>query len=293
MNIGKDLILVTGATGRQGGAVAHELLANGHKVRAMTRHPEGAPAQALAAAGAEVVAGDLDDEASLGRAVQGAWGLYAVQNTWEAGVEREEAQGKRLAKVAREGGVQHYVQGSVGSAHRRTGIPHFENKWRIEETVRALKFPSYAVIRPVFYMENFLMPQNLAAVQQGRLDITIAPETRLQMVAVSDIGKHGRRAFERHEELNGQGIDVAGDEPTMPQVADALTQATGQKVTFAPSPIEAIRKFSEDYAAMLEWFDRVGYDVDIERLAKESGIAPTRFSSWASRVEWAASPAPR
>src|SRR5437867_371354 len=82
MDIGRDRILVTGATGKQGGAVAHELLAKGHKVRAMTRHPESPAAKALAAAGAEVVAGNLDDESSLERPVAGAWGAFAIQNTW-------------------------------------------------------------------------------------------------------------------------------------------------------------------------------------------------------------------
>ena len=288
MNIGKDLILVTGATGQQGGAVAHELLEGGHKVRIMTRKPEGEAARRLAASGAEVVKGDLDDESSLERAVAGAWGVYAVQNTWEAGVEREEEQGKRLARVAKNRGVRHFVQGSVASAHRNTGIPHFDNKWRIEETVRSLGFPSYAVIRPVYYMENLISPMMLPAIQQGQLAIAIEPDTTLQMVAIPDVGKHGRRAFEKHEELNGKGIDVASDELTGPQIAETLTKATGHQVSFVSPPIEEIRKFSEDYAIMLEWFDRVGYDVDIERLARESGIQPTKFATWATRANWTA-----
>ena len=81
-------------------------------------------------------------------ALAGAWGAYAVQNTWTAGVEGEEAQGHRFAKVARAAGVQHYVYASVASADRKTGIPHFDNKSRVEDTVRSLGFPSYAIIRP-------------------------------------------------------------------------------------------------------------------------------------------------
>jgi uncharacterized protein YbjT (DUF2867 family) len=293
MNIGKDLILVTGATGQQGGAVARELLAGGHKVRIMTRHPESPAARRLAEAGAEVVKGDLDDSASLEKAVAGAWGVYSVQNTWEAGVVREEAQGKDLAHIARKGGVQHYVQGSVASAHRQTGIPHFENKWRIEEEIRSLEFPSHVIIRPVFYMENLISPMMLPAIQQGRLELAIDPATTLQMVAIADVGKHGRRAFEKHAELNGKGVDVASDELTGPQTADALSKAIGHTVTFAPPPIEAIRQASEDYAIMLEWFDSVGYDVDIERLARESGIPPTKFATWARQMDWASVPAGR
>jgi uncharacterized protein YbjT (DUF2867 family) len=84
-----------------------------------------------------------------------------VQNAGEAGVEREEAQGKHLATLARETGVEHYVYTPVGSAHKRAGIPHFDNKWRIEETVRGLRFPSHVIPRPVFFMKNLLAPYSL------------------------------------------------------------------------------------------------------------------------------------
>ena len=293
MQAGNDLILVTGATGHQGGAVARELLAKGHKVRAMTRKPDSPAAKDLAQRGAEIVAGDLNDSASLERAVSGAWGAFAVQNTWEAGVEGEEEQGKRFAKIARDKGVKHLVYTSVASAHRQTGIPHFENKHRIEETVRGLGFPSHVIIRPVFFMENLLGPWFLPSIQQGQLLVGIKPNTVLQMIAVADIGKYGARAFERHDELNRREIDIAGDQLTMPETARILTEASRQKVEFVQAPIEEVRKGSADFAAMLEWFDRVGYNVDIEGIAKESGIRPTRFTEWAQAQQWAAAGATR
>jgi uncharacterized protein YbjT (DUF2867 family) len=287
MDKSKDVILVTGATGKQGGAVAHELIRKGYKVRAMTRQPDSPNARELANAGAEVIRGDLDDERSVAKALERTWGAFAVQNTWEAGVEREEEQGKRFAKLAKAAGIHHIVYSSVASAHRQTGIPHFENKWRVEETKRGLGFPSYTIIRPVFFMENFLGPGFLPAIQQGRLEAAMKPETALQMIAVRDIGKHGARAFEKHEELNGKSYDLAGDSLTMPQVAEVLSQVIGHEVRFTPSRIEDVRKFSEDYAIMLEWFDRVGYDVDIARLEKETGITGTRFREWARQADWA------
>ena len=128
-----ELILITGATGKQGGAIARELLAKGRAVRAMTRHPEGAAAAELKRLGAEVVAGDLDDAASVERALQGAWGAFSVQNTWEAGVEREEEQGLRFTELALRDGIRNLVYASVASDHRQSGIPHFENKARVEE----------------------------------------------------------------------------------------------------------------------------------------------------------------
>src|SRR5437667_5372161 len=101
-------ILITGVTGNQGGAVAQALQGSGFRLRGLTRKPESERAAALARRGVDVVKGDLDDEATLRRALAGAWGVFGVQNALEAGVEREEAQGKRLATLAREAGVEHY-----------------------------------------------------------------------------------------------------------------------------------------------------------------------------------------
>jgi uncharacterized protein YbjT (DUF2867 family) len=287
MNVGQDLIVITGATGQQGGAIARELLARGHKVRAVTRKPDGPAAQELKRLGAEVVTGDLDDPASIERALAGAWGAFAVQNTWEAGVEREEEQGLRFAEIAKAKGVQHLVYSSVASAHRNTGIPHFENKWRIEQRVRALGFPSCVILRPVFFMQNFQGPFFLPYLQQGTLAIGIQPTTRLQMIDVADIGKYGLQAFERHAELNGRAIDIAGDEPTGPEAAEIFSRVTERPIQFFSVPIGEIRKASEDYALMLEWFDAVGYDVDIAKTSKEFGIRPTPLAEFVGRVEWA------
>ena len=284
----KKLVLVTGATGQSGGSTARELLSKGWPVRAMTRKPDSPAAKALEKSGAQIVTGDLDDAASLEKALAGAWGVYAVQNTWEAGVEKEEVQGKRLAEVAKKAGVQHYVAASVASSHRNTGIPHFDNKWRIEETVRSLNFPTHTVIRPVFYMENFFLPSFLGGILNGQLIAALKPETRLQMIAVADIGKYGAWAFENPTKLNGRTLDIAGDELTMPETAAILSKYVGRKVEFVQAPIEEVRKFSEDYAIMLEWFDAVGYDVDISAMAKESGIAPTKFETWAAGAKWTA-----
>ncbi len=285
MQKGKDMILVSGATGKQGGATARALLDAGHKVRAMTRHPEGDAAKALAAAGAEVVQADLNDEASLKAALDGAWGAFAVQDTWTAGVELEEEQGKRFARLAKDAGVQHYVYASVASADRETGIPHFENKFRVEQLVRELGFPSWTIIRPVFFMTNFLLPDSRAALANGTLAFALPPGTPLQMIDPNDIGAHGKRAFEEHEALNGAAFDIAGDELNLVDAAAILSGAMGKPVTFQSVPVEQIRAFSEDYALMVEWFEAVGYDADIAGMAKESGIRPTTFTEWVKKAD--------
>jgi uncharacterized protein YbjT (DUF2867 family) len=274
---GKRTILVMGATGQQGGAVLRHLQGKGFTLRAMTRKPDGDKARALARAGVEVLAGDFDDDASLARALAGVWGAFAVQNTWEAGVEREEAQGKRVARAARTAGVQHFVYSSVGSAHRATGIPHFENKWRIEGVVRELGFPSHVILRPVFFMENLVSPWFLHG---DSLVSTLPEETRLQMIAVDDIGKLGALVFEKAAAYNRREIDLAGDALTLPAAAAGLSEALGKKITYVKIPLDEVRKNSEDFAIMLDWFVRVGYNADIEGVARETGIRPRRFADW-------------
>ena len=208
----------------------------------------------------------------------GAWGVFGVQNTWEAGVEREEVQGKRLATLAREAGVEHFVYTSVGSAHQRTGIPHFDNKWRIEETVRGLRFPSHVILRPVFFMENLLAPYSL---QGDTLSSALGPATKLQMIAVNDIGWFGARAFTDAAALNRREIDLAGDVRAMPEAAEILTESLGRPIRFAQTPIEQVRQYSEDMALMLEWFERVGYSADIAGLEREFGRPLTKLPDWA------------
>src|SRR5580658_5392462 len=273
-------ILITGVTGNQGGAVAQALQGTGFTLRGLTRKPDSERAAALAGQGIDIVKGDLDDEATLRCALAGAWGVFGVQNAGEAGVEREEAQGKRLAMLARETGVEHYVYTSVGSADKRTGVPHFDNKGRIEETVRGLRFPSHVILRPVFFMENLLAPFSL---QGSTLAWALGPGLKLQMIAVDDIGWFGARAFADAAALNRREIDLAGDVRTMPEAAEILTEALGRPIEFAQTPIEQVRQYSKDMAVMLEWFERVGYSSDISGLEREFGRQLTKLPDWARR----------
>jgi uncharacterized protein YbjT (DUF2867 family) len=276
----EQIVLVTGATGKQGGATIRHLLKHGgFRIRAMTRKRSSDAAKALAGLGVEVVAGDLNDKGSLETAVSGAWGVFGVQNSWEAGVEGEEEQGKRLVAVARERGVQHFVYTSVGSAHKKTGIPHFDNKSRVEDALRAAGFPSYAIVRPVFFMENLL---SAGFLKGDKLMTAMKPTTKLQMIAADDIGKFGASAFAQASKWNRAEVDIAGDAVTLPEAAKIVGTIVGRPVTFEPIPIEGVRKYSEDVALMLEWFDAVGYSADIARLEATWGIRPLTLAEWAA-----------
>ncbi|AKU99746.1 hypothetical protein AKJ09_06410 [Labilithrix luteola] len=270
-------ILVTGATGKQGGATARHLLERGFRVRARTRNPEGEAAQQLKQKGAELVAGDFDDAASLERALDGAWGAFAVQPL-ERGPAVEIVNGERFGRMARQKGVTHLVYSSVGSAHRNTGIPHFESKWTTEQTLRGLGFPRLTILRPVYFMENLLSPWTLRGDQ---LVSWISPDRELQMIAVDDIGKFGALAFARSEQLAGAAIDIAGDSVTMTQAASILSSARGRPVTLVRQSIDEIRKTSEDLASMAEWFERVGYDADMPALKRTYDVPLLTLADWA------------
>ena len=275
------LVVISGATGQQGGATLRALAGKGFNIRAITRTPDSDAAKALKTQGAEVVKADLDDEASVRAALKGAWGAYAVQNTWTAGVEGEEAQGHRFAKAAHAEGVQHYVYASVASADRQTGIPHFDNKFRVENTVRSLKFPSYSIIRPVFFMENLPSPWFLNG---DKLVSALDPRTVLQMIAVRDIGQYGALAFTDPRFRNLE-LDIAGDAVTLPEAAATIGSALGRKIDYVQIPLSEIRKNSEDFALMLEWFEKVGYDADIAGNAATYGVKPTSLGEWASQLK--------
>lgn len=275
------VVVISGATGQQGGATARALAGKGFTIRAITRNPDGDAAKALASNGAEIVKADLDDEASLRAALKGAWGAYAVQNTWSAGVEGEEAQGHRFAKIAKDAGVEHYVYASVASADRQTGIPHFDNKARVEDTIRGLNFPSYSIVRPVFFMENLPSPWFLNG---DKLVSALDPKTVLQMIAVQDIGQYGALALTDARFKNLE-LDIAGDAVTLPEAAKTLGEAMGKPLEYLQIPISEVRKNSEDFALMLEWFERVGYNADIAGNAKKYGVKPTTLSEWASKLK--------
>lgn len=261
-------ILVFGATGQQGGAVARHLLKHGWNVRAVTRNPEGEAAQALRDAGAEVVQANLDDPTTLANAMEGVYGVFSVQNTWTDGVEGEIRQGKAVADAAKAAGVQHFLYTSVGGAERNTGIPHFESKWEVEQYVRALELPA-TVIRPVFFLENIHFMAQPAEGGEGKvLPMGLHPERPLQMIAVDDIGAFAASVFNNPDEYIGRELELAGDELTIPELAQKYAAITGEPLHFVPLTIDQVKAYNEDMGIMFEWFNSNGYVAKIDELRK-------------------------
>ena len=275
-------ILVTGATGQQGGAVARALLAKGQQVRVMTRHPE--KAASLAKAGAEVVQGDLTNQAILQMALRGVYGVFAMSTPFEEGMEAEVRQGTMLADAAKQAGITHYVYTSVGSAHRNTGIPHFDSKWKVEQHIRQIGLPA-TILRPVWFMENFTTVAKPSA--EGVLMLPMKPSRKLAMVALKDIGEFGAAAFLRPNDFLGQAIDLAGDELTMSETAAQLTHAIGRPIRFQEFPMEqAEAAMGHDLTTMFRWFNEVGYAIDLPTLKQKFQMPLTTFAEWIKTVDW-------
>jgi uncharacterized protein YbjT (DUF2867 family) len=282
----KKSILVSGCTGQQGGAVARALLSRGHRVKALTRKPDSDAARRLKSEGAEVVAGDLGDAASVGKAASGVDAMFLMGNSYESGIEQETRQGIIAAEAAKAADVGHLIYSSVADANKNTGIPHFESKYLVEKHVVGLGIP-YTISAPVAFMENFVAPWSIGALRQGTQAFALPPKRALQLVALTDIGAFVAALVERREQVFGKRFDIAGDELSGEEQAKILSQAIGRPITYQEIPIAAARQQSEDAALMFEWFDSVGYDADIAAVRKDfSDVRWHSFADWAREFDW-------
>ncbi len=279
-------ILVSGATGQQGGAVARALAARGHRVKGLTRRPDSDAARQLAATGVEVVAGNLDDKASVVQAAKGVDTMYLMGNSYEAGIEAETRQGIIAADAARQAGIGHLIYGSVGDADRKTGIPHFDSKYLVEQHIVGLGIP-YTISAPVAFMENTVAPWSIGGLKQGVYAAALPPARKLQQIAIDDIGHFVATLAERREQVFGKRFDIAGDELSGEEQAKVLTEAIGRPIRFQELPIAAMRQQSEDAALMFEWFDRTGYSADIAALRRDfPEVGWHSYADWAKGFDW-------
>ncbi len=281
----KLVVVVVGATGRQGGAVAKILLERGHEVRAVTRTADSVKAKELASAGATIVQTSLEDTAALTKALAGATSLFAVTTPF-GGTEAETRQGVSAADAAKAAGV-HLVFNSVGSANRKTGIPHFESKYAIEEHIARIGVRA-TILAPVYFMENLYFAREQLA--KGIYAVPMPSTRKLAQVAVADIGAVAVRALENERRFAGKRFDLASDELTGDEAVAILSEVTGRRFTYYQVPLDAIRqRMGDDGARMYEWFDRVGYAFDRAALRREfPDVAFHSFGSWAKSQDWGA-----
>lgn len=261
-------VLVAGATGRQGGAVVRALLQRPEtwQVRGLTRNPHGPQAMALTAHGVEMVHGDLADPATLEPAVAGAYAVFSVQDFRTAGPEGETRQGINLADIAKASGVQHLIYTSVGGADRRSGVPHFESKCRVEEHIRSLGIPA-SILRPTSFMEGFAGRPVVRSLALGMFAGAFPPNKPLQMIATGDIGIFARIMLERPDEFLGRALELAGDELTITQIVDIISRVTGKRIRYPRIPSALTRRMG-DSGQLLRWLGDHGYRADIPTIRK-------------------------
>jgi|SRR5215467_7014629 len=277
MHNGDKTVLITGATGQQGGGAIRHMLATGWHLRAMTRDPSSDMALSLARRGVELAQGDLDDLSSLEHAAHDVYGIYSVQNFWKVGAKREVQQGKNLAEVAKKSGVEHFVYSSVGGAERNSGVGHFETKWEIEQYIRQLGLPA-TMIRPAAFMENYYLEQTEIGaptflpqirILQGTFVDAVRADKPYQTIAVDDIGAFVALAFDRPEEFIGQALEIAGSELTNSQAAAVFSRVLGKPVVFEELPLPVVQSvLGEEFYQMYRWFNGEGFKANIAELRR-------------------------
>jgi uncharacterized protein YbjT (DUF2867 family) len=247
----EGIVAVVGASGRQGGAAARALLAAGVRVRALVRDPAKPAAEALAAAGAQLVVADFDDPKSLRAAFDGVSRVFAM-TTMDSGrgTSGETADGIAIADAAQDASVQHLVYTSVGGAERHTGIPHFESKRRVEEYIERMGVAA-TFIRPTFFYENLLGSPPAPAEGTIVVRLPLADGIPLQMVAVDDIGAVAAAVIIDPGRVAAGAVEIAGDELTGAEIAATFGRQAGLPARYEPLPLAAAG--DDDLRAMFAW----------------------------------------
>jgi uncharacterized protein YbjT (DUF2867 family) len=291
-------VLVTGATGKQGGATARTLLAAGVPVRALVRDPATDRAKAVEALGAELVTGDLHDRASVIRAAEGTRAVFSVQlpaiTADGFDFDGEVAQGVTLVEAARAAGVPQFVHTSVTGAGRHTEHPAWTaGRWSVEpaltaksaiqERVRSAGFPRWTILKPGFFMENFLPSAGFLFPRgvEGGLVSVLRPETRLSLVAVEDIGRAAAAAIADPVRFDRVELELASDRLSMREIAEVLSRVLDRRL---PAPDmteeEALTAGMPAMGASHEWLN-VAPQPGRPEYARALGIPLTGFEAWA------------
>ena len=272
----KKIIAVLGATGAQGGGLARAILEDvegGFALRAITRRPDSDQARALADAGAEVVQADLDDQASLEAAFEGAYGVFGVTNFWEHfSPEKETAQGRNIARAAKAADVAHVIWSTFEDVRdfvpldddrlptlmERYKVPHFDAKAEANSAFTDAGVPT-TFLHTSFYWDNFIHsgsgPQRG---EDGKLVLVISMgDKRLPGIAAEDIGKAAYGIFKEGTRHVGKTIGVAAEHLTGDEMAAALSDALGEEVTYYAMPWDQYRALgfpgAEDTGNMMQF----------------------------------------
>lgn len=280
-------ILITGATGRQGGTVIKHLINNNFLVKALTRTPDSIAAQLLISKGISVVKGDMASIPSMISAMNGCDGVFSIQNYFEYGGEKEIEYGINVADAAKQCFISHFIYNSVCNADTHTGVPHFETKNKIEQHIKSIGLP-YTILRPVKFMENYYIPQVFKGILSGKLIDSIPAGKKHQMIALDDIGKYVTDAFSNPHLYLNKTIEIAGDELTNEEVAATMTEILGKKVKFSRLPLFLVKLvMDKELYLMFKWFYMKGFTASIsETIKKFPSVKVTSLKEFLLKENW-------
>ncbi|MEJ7693021.1 NmrA/HSCARG family protein [Daejeonella sp.] len=234
-------IFVTGGTGKQGGAVARNLVQQGFTVKVLTRKTNSTQAENLKKLNIELVEGDLNNADTYRQHLKGVYGIFSVQS-FENGVKKEISQGVTLATLGKEFEVKHFLYSSACEVDHNTGVPHMDSKFEIENHIKQTGLP-FTIIRPTSFYENFLIPQVKKGILKGKLVQPINRDTIIQYIATEDIGKAAAKIFENSEEYLGRTIPLAAEHLSTQEVAKAFTKVMNKKIEYKKLPVLITRVF--------------------------------------------------
>ena len=280
-------VLVTGATGTQGGAVARLLNERGYDVRGLTRNPDSPRAAKLTALGITMVKGSFGDPATLRSAMRGADAVFAMTDFWEHGKQREVAHGRALVDSAKAEDVRHFVFSSVGGADEQTGIPHFDSKYEVEKYLAASGL-HYTIFGPVSFMENWgTVDQEL---ENSVVTSAMDPDAQRQLISVNDIAFFVAEALANPDEWSGKRLDIAGDSLSGSEMVALFSELTGRSIRYQQMSWEELEALAgEEIALMNRWIGEVGYSADIPALrARYPNL--TRFRDYLIDRGWSGEP---
>jgi uncharacterized protein YbjT (DUF2867 family) len=291
-------ILVTGATGAQGGAAVDALLAEGFCARALVRDPRSAAACALGDKGVELAQGNFNDSASLQAAMQGAYGVFSMQNVSPTVDPSSEVRhGGNLIEAAKASGLRMFVHTSVARAGRQTEFAGWaQGRWNaaywnaksaVNDLVRTSGLPEWVILKPAYMLDNFLPPKVAFMYPSfaGRvIETAMGPDVRLDIIAANDIGRFAAAAFIDPSRFSGEEIDLAAGNVTMPEMAQYISAATGQTVkAICLKPEKLIGKgYLPGVVDNQIWATIEGYRVDLDRAAS-FGVTFESPAAWANR----------
>lgn len=292
----QKLILVVGATGLQGGAVANEALKQGFKVRILVRDETSSKSQALIQKGAEAVVGNFDDPTSLENAMKNVDAVFSVPISGIDTIEtdRERKQAFAVIQSAVKSGVKQFVHTSVAATSRHTEFPkwgtghwfekYWTDKWDIEEAVRSAGFSSWTILKPAMIMENFTEKVELMYpdLKQGEIRTVTFADTQIDYISIKDLATFVCAAFENPEQFHQHNIELASESLSYNEITKIISEVTGKEIKVSTLSMEKSKEEGTHPLAIAgqEWDNIVGYNVDID-LLKTYNIKLTSFKEFA------------